>query len=393
MKLEAIATDYQATDIISKEDLEKVVNEVKIVFNVIATIRFNETLQDAVEINMLNTQKIVQMAHRIKNLKSFIHVSTLFSNCNQNEADEIIYNNAISYKELIEIADLSRKVENEKSSKLIFEHDFPNTYSLTKHFSEKLVYDQASGIAAGIFRPPIVLPNYKSLPGWTDNLNAFSGVVVTSVKGFSHCWLGREENPSNFAPVDYCINAIVASAWDVSEKFEKAKEDRMKYSIPIYNYMFKENNITFGRAFNLIPEGFSAPFKNSIYYYAWFWTSRKNLFLLLHFLLTTIPASFMDILAFVCGQKVIYRKIARKTKEFFLILSHFTLTPFKFGNENVKNLVKKVENMENFRDELDFDMKNIDWKEFSKNHQPGLKKYFFKEDMNNLEKMRKSYQR
>jgi alcohol-forming fatty acyl-CoA reductase len=243
---------------VSEENLEKILNEVNVVFHALATIKFNESLHDAVAVNMLNTQKIVKIANKVKNLKSFVHVSTLFSNCNQKFTDETIYNNPIDYKQLLTIAELSRRTENEESVKLIFQHDFPNTYSLTKHFAEKLVVDQAGKIPTGIFRPPIVTSSYKSTPGWTDNINGFSGVVVSLAKGYSHCCLGYEENPSNIAPVDYCINAIVAAAWDVSEKFKKSQENRDKFSVPFYNFIFEENNTTYRNMMKHVSEGFSS---------------------------------------------------------------------------------------------------------------------------------------
>ena len=125
----------------SQENLEKILNEVNVVFHALASIKFNESLHNAMTINMLNTQKIVKITNQIKNLNSFVHVSTLFSNCNKKFADEIIYSHPIDYKQLITIAEISRQTENQQSVKQIFQHDFPNTYSLTKHFAEKLVID------------------------------------------------------------------------------------------------------------------------------------------------------------------------------------------------------------------------------------------------------------
>ena len=379
----------------SEENLEKILNEVNVVFHALATIKFNESLHDAVAVNMLNTQKIVKICNRIKNLKSFVHVSTLFSNCNQKFADETIYNHSIDYQQLITIAELSRRTENEESAKLIFQHDFPNTYSLTKHFAEKLVVDQAGKIPTGIFRPPIVTSSYKNFPGWTDNINGFSGVVVSLVKGYSHCWLGYEENASNIAPVDYCINAIVAAAWDVSEKFKKSQEKREKFSIPIYNFMFDENNITYGNMMKLLTEGFSSPFEGTVYYYSNISTSWKFLFLILHFIFATLPAFVLDTVVSIQGGKRKYLRISKKIEEFFLVLSHFTLTRFEFGNENLRTLLSKVQGMNGFREELNFDFKNIEWNVFFKNHQKGLKKYFFKENLDEerMKILRKNLQR
>lgn len=41
----------------------------QIVFNVVASVKFNEKLRDAVEINVLGTKKILDLAMGIKNLK------------------------------------------------------------------------------------------------------------------------------------------------------------------------------------------------------------------------------------------------------------------------------------------------------------------------------------
>ena len=255
--------------------------------------------------------------------------------------------------------------------------------------------DQADKIPTGIFRPPIVTSSYKSTKGWTDNINGFSGVIVSLAKGYSHCWLGKEENPSNIAPVDYCVNAMIAAAWDISDKFKKSQEKREKFSIPIYNFISEENNITYGQVLDLIPEGFSTPFEGSVYYYACFRTSSKILFSSLHFFLATIPASILDTVASIQGKKRKFSRVSKKIEEFFLVLSHFTLTRFKFGNENVQNLLAKTQGMKGYREELNFDLKNINWKVFFKNHQSGLKKYFFKEslDVEKTKILQKIFQR
>ena len=74
--------------------------------------------------------------------------------------------------------------------KLLF-NDFPNTYTLTKHFAEKLVYHQAYFLPTGIFRPPLVRKR-----GWLENLFltsffSFEGIVkLQRLPGFhrQHQW-------------------------------------------------------------------------------------------------------------------------------------------------------------------------------------------------------------
>lgn len=181
-----------------------------------ASVKFNELLKDAIEINLLGTKKVVNLVLGLKHLKSFVHVSTLYSNCNRNEIDEKIYNHALNYYQLIHLGKVS-KATDDVSRELVFEN-LPNTYTLTKHFAEKLVYHQAYFIPSGIFRPPIVISSYKDFPGYTDNLNGPSGIVAWAVKGYIHCIYGDSKKRSNLVPVDYCINALVAAAWDIHEK-------------------------------------------------------------------------------------------------------------------------------------------------------------------------------
>lgn len=369
-------------------------NEVNIVFNVIATIKFNESLYDAVNINILNTQKVVKIVSELKKLKSFVHVSTLFSNCNRKEnlVDEKIYDHPMSYKQLIALADLTKVTENQESAKLIFDHDFPNTYTLTKHFAEKLVYEQADQLPTGIFRPPVVGSSYKNVPGWTDNLNGILPYFFIYSLGLGHCWLGDENNTSNLAPVDYTINAMVASAWDISKKFEKARASGFQFSIPIYNYIFNENNVTYKTMFLLNPLGFHAPLDQSIYYYSVVATKYEAVFSFLHTLFTVCPAYLMDIYASLRGRKTKQMRVVRRIEEYFDITKFFVMTRFKFKNENVIQLLEVAESTKNSLD-LEFDMRKIDWGEYFYNVLPGIKQHFLKEDMSNVSKAVKRYTR
>lgn len=385
-------TDYDATNIISQHDRETIVNEVNIVFNVLATIKFNESLYDAVNINILNTQRVVKIVWEIKNLKSFVHVSTLFSNSNRrdNLVDEKIYDHPMSYKQLIALADLTKVTENQESAKLVFNHDFPNTYTLTKHFAEKLVYDQADQLPAGIFRPPVVGSSYKNVPGWTDNLNGILPYFFIYSLGVGHCWLGEETNPSNMAPVDYSISAMVAAAWDISKKFEKARASSFQFSMPIYNYIFNENNVTYRAMFDLNPLGFHTPLDQSIYYYSVITTKYEAVFTFVHTLFTIIPAYLMDTYASLRGRKTKQMRTVRKIEEYFDITNFFVTTKFKFGNENVIQLLEVAKNS---GDDLEFDMRKIDWHEYFYNLLPGIKQYFLKEDMSNTSKAVTRYTR
>lgn len=63
-----------------------------------------------------------------------------------------------------------------------------------------------------------VISSYKEpLKGWTDNINGPCKLAVWTVRGFIHCIHGDKNQFANMVPVDYCINAMIAAAWDIQK--------------------------------------------------------------------------------------------------------------------------------------------------------------------------------
>ncbi|KAG5674307.1 hypothetical protein PVAND_004285 [Polypedilum vanderplanki] len=385
-KLIAIEVDYTAHDLnLNIETLERLHAEVQIVFNIVASVRFNEPLQDAIDINFLGTKKVVNLVLGIEKLKSFVHVSTLYSNCNRDDIDEKIYDHMLNYHQLIPIAKILKDAKNKKMEEILFD-GLPNTYTLTKHFAEKLVYHQTFFIPSGIFRPAVVVSNYKDLPGYIENVNGPSMIIALTVRGYIHCIFGDSSKRANLIPVDYTINALIATAWDIHETYQ----ERLKTcsNIPIYNYMFNENNLKWGELMKIyVPLGFHQPLQKFIWYYSYFIVSSKALFKALNFICHTIPASVMDILMLCIGKKMIYRRAYAKTEQILIIMSFFGLREWNVRNRNIQALLEKTKNFHYQRGDLDFDMRNINWHEFFRNYIPGIKRYHFKEKVGNVKQL------
>ena len=375
-KVEAIVTDFEANEIVTPADCKRISQEVNVVFHVLATIKFNEPLQDAVRINMVNTQKIVKMCHDIEALKSFIHVSTMFSNSNRDqEINEEIYDHPLDYKQLLAIGGLQSKISvKSQPVGLNLQHDFPNTYTLTKHFAEKLVVDQAKNLPFGIFRPPIVISSYKNVPGWVDNINTLAALAVGFTKGHGRVALVRPDNPLHACPVDYCMNAIIAAAWDVSQKFRK--DDQL--SIPIYNYASGTNNKTYGEAFSLFKRGFHEPLTGASKYYFVLKTTDRFSYAAINAALAMFPARVMDTIAAIQGMKGKNYKNAKIFKGVTDGYAFFMTTPFRFNSKNVPALVGRVEQTERHKSSFEFDVRKVDWNRFYYNYIPGLRKFVFK---------------
>lgn len=61
--------DLSQTEILSKEDRETLIKEVDIVFHCAATVRFDEKLKQAVQLNVEASKYFLELGREMKNLK------------------------------------------------------------------------------------------------------------------------------------------------------------------------------------------------------------------------------------------------------------------------------------------------------------------------------------
>ncbi|CAF5050101.1 unnamed protein product, partial [Rotaria socialis] len=61
------------------------------VFHSAATVRFQEPLRLAIQMNVASVKKLLALCHKMKKLQSIVHVSTAYANCNRNDVAEMIY--------------------------------------------------------------------------------------------------------------------------------------------------------------------------------------------------------------------------------------------------------------------------------------------------------------
>ncbi|XP_064215670.1 fatty acyl-CoA reductase 1 [Tribolium castaneum] len=91
-KVKAVAGDVSAPNLgLSDGDKEKLVEHCNIVFHSAATVKFNEDLKNAAPLNTLGTKQVLELCREMKNLKSFVHVSTAYSNSDKYTVDETVY--------------------------------------------------------------------------------------------------------------------------------------------------------------------------------------------------------------------------------------------------------------------------------------------------------------
>ncbi len=150
---------------ISQTDLEAMRN-VSIIFHSAASVRFDDSLRDAILLNTRGTREVMKFAETLENIKVVMHVSTTYSNPDRKEVDEKIYPQYVEWQKAIDICE---KYDDDVLNQLTqhFIKFLPNTYVFSKNLAEHVSYDYKDKLPVAVFRPSIVISCMKDpLPGW-----------------------------------------------------------------------------------------------------------------------------------------------------------------------------------------------------------------------------------
>ncbi|KOB66821.1 Fatty acyl reductase [Operophtera brumata] len=162
-KIVPIAGDIVAPNLgINAEDEELLMEKVSVVIHSAATVRFNEPLKVALGINVEGTRKVLNLCHRMKNVKAFVHVSTAYCNAVGIVVEEKLYPPPMDLEKAYELAkDLNGEITQQS-------------------LSESLVNDLHGDIPTAIVRPSIAIG-----------------------KGYCKTIIGDRNNVLDVIPVDY----------------------------------------------------------------------------------------------------------------------------------------------------------------------------------------------
>ncbi|XP_012270707.1 fatty acyl-CoA reductase wat-like [Orussus abietinus] len=368
---------------LSSSDKDLLMREVSIVFNVAATVRFDEKLKQAVAINVSGTKELLELCKSMEKLKAVVHVSTAYSNCNRRDIDEKFYEPPITGDNAIKLV---QSLNDDKLDAItpILLGDFPNTYTFTKVIAEQVVQQYGKELPVGIFRPSIVLSSYlEPVEGWIDNIYGPTGVLVASGTGLIRAWKMDDNCTAELVPVDLTVNALIACAWDIAHsKNEDANP-------PIYNYVAAWNkSLTWGKYVQLAFEtGKHVPSMRSVWCYSVTTTKSNFLFFILSFFLHTLPAFIIDLGLFIAGQKPRLMKIYRKISKYSSILVYFSTNEWTFGINNTRTLWNKLSKED--KKIFYFSMEDFDWEDYMKKCIDGIRIYIFKDDPSTIPAARK----
>ncbi|KAL2734726.1 fatty acyl-CoA reductase wat-like isoform X2 [Vespula maculifrons] len=367
---------------ISINDRATLIREVSIVFHVAATVKFNEKMKLAADINVRSLKDAIYLSKKMPKLKvrilsyvwvsSFVHVSTAYANCLQNPIEEKFYDPPMDADKFIDLMDsIDEKLLDDITPQLL--GIWPNTYVYTKSIAENVVKKHADLIPIGIFRPGIVIPTYREpICGWINNMYGLVGVTAGGAMGLirtNHC---DGSMKVSVVPGDLTTNALIVSAWDIANNRRSSEE------IPIYNYVSKDNPITFEELKDMSAKYMlSVPTNEAIWYYSFRNTKYRPIHLFYTCFLHLLPAFIIDMIALCMIKQPRLLKIYNKIYKTSNILCYFTTTEWDFTNKRWNELTRKLTTEDR---ELFFcDMKDLVWDSYFQTYFLGIRIFILKD--------------
>ncbi|PZC71173.1 hypothetical protein B5X24_HaOG213943 [Helicoverpa armigera] len=198
---------------ISAADQTMLCQKVSVVFHSAATVKFDEKLKLSVTINMLGTQQLVQLCHRMLSLEALVHVSTAYCNCERERVEETVYAPPAHPEHVVTLVQtLPDELVDRITPDLV--GDRPNTYTFTKALAEDMLIKESGNLPVSIVRPSIVLSSLREpVKGWVDNWNGPNGIIAAVGKGIFRTMLGTGTKVADLVPVDTVINLMIVCAW------------------------------------------------------------------------------------------------------------------------------------------------------------------------------------
>lgn len=179
-RVRAVCADITAARLgLSAADRRAIAASADRVIHCAAAVGFDQPLPDALAVNVLGTQRVLELAHGMPHLVRMVHVSTAFvGGCTDGTFHE---------------------------TDLVQGQSFRNTYEQTKHLAERLV--AGSGLPVTIARPSIVVGDTTT--GWTPAFSALYLPLRAFARGLLDHVPADPEGIVDAVPLDYVAGSIV----------------------------------------------------------------------------------------------------------------------------------------------------------------------------------------
>lgn len=357
---------------LSPEDRNMLVERVTIVFHSAATVKFDEPLKVAVNLNTKGTSQILDLCETMKNLVSIIHVSTAYSNANRQDVQESIYTTRVKPSTVIDMCEsLDEETLYILEKKILEKH--PNTYTFTKNLAEQIVLTKAKDLPIAIVRPSIVCAaEKKPFPGWIDNLCGITGTITEIARGTVRTVLANTSLRLDAVPVDYVVDTIICASWHSTMQHNNA--------IKVYNCTSNASPLRWGMLKDYIKKyAIESPSKYMMWYPGCTFRTNKFIHSLMSYTLHMFPAFIADFFLRLLGNKPIMMKSVKRFERLLGTGRFFSTNEWTFHRDNMNDLAKKVNALKDC-DNFNVSVEHLNWDTYFRDYMVGIKKYVLKEN-------------
>lgn len=384
-RVKAVAGDISLPGLgLSDTDKQTLIEEVSVVFHLAATIRPDETFKQAVQLKVLGTRRTMDLCKQMRNLCALVHVSTAYSNWGQKEVHEMVYHTPVEAHKVIEATQYDNEEATEPAKKLLIGQ--PNNYILTNAVIESLLLDERGQLPLAIVRPSIITASWKDpFPGWTDNYNSCTGIIVSLGLGLLPSMILRNNCLADVIPVDVAADTLICVAWQIAVT-------RPTY-LRVYNCtssalkphtwgeIIKELRRTMGHR----------PLSNAGSLPKFTVTSSQVLHRLTIYCLCFVPELLKKLGLRIAGRQSSftdrYDKAIKATKAVQL----YTTNSWLFRSNNVVGLINDLSPTD--KQLFNIDVRKLEWCQYWDHYVQGIRKFLFKTDDAELAGPRKLYGR
>ncbi|GLH03062.1 Fatty acyl-CoA reductase [Gryllus bimaculatus] len=371
-KVVGVAGDVALPDLgLSAGDRQLLRDRVNIVVHAAATIRFDESLKKAVLLNTRGVKLMLQLAAEMKNLEAFLHISTAYCHLKEKVLYEKPYPPPADPHSIIYLVENTPEDVLESMTKKIL-GDLPNTYAFTKALGEGLVNEQMNKLPIMILRPSVVIPIWKDpLPGWTDNINGPTGLLIGAGKGVIRTMYCNQKGYADFLPVDIAVNAIMICAWNFICCGDREHNVIHLTSSSEYQVSWSDI-IEIGRK---VTE--RIPLNNVVWYPGGSMKTSKLYHYICVLFFHLIPAIFLDMIIFLAGHKPILWRVHRRILKGFEVFEYYANNQWDFKNDLVVDIRKCLNARE--RSEFIIDGDDMDLEQYFEDCVKAARVYILKE--------------
>ncbi|XP_043603767.1 putative fatty acyl-CoA reductase CG5065 [Bombus pyrosoma] len=367
---------------ISREDRNLLLEKVNIVFHVAATVRFNEPLHVAVNVNTNGTARVVELWNELKHPISFVHVSTAFSNANLYEIEEKVYTTSLKPSEVVYMCDKFDKTSINQIEKKILK-TYPNTYTFSKNLAEQIVASKCKDLPVAIVRPSIIGVSLREpCPGWIQGTSALTDVFLLVSRGCATAIWARRDTRLDLVPLDFVVDTIICTAWHVT-----LHRDR---EVKVYNCTSNASPFKWGPMIDaMVKCSIEMPLNDTLWYPGCSLVANGYIYNVRSVIPHVLRAFVVDVFLRLRGSKPIMMKLLRNGSKLFTFIEYFFLHEWTFQRDNCSDLARKVK-MLNDSDMVKLDLRDVNLEKYVAIYLMGIRKFILKQEFKSSARQRLS---